>query len=56
MKPFLAKLVTKVKPYTNLVKVHPQLSNNRHPVDGALVGVDSLRPKKLCYGNVIFKY
>ncbi len=24
----------KVKPYTNSVEVHPQLSNNRHPVDG----------------------
>jgi hypothetical protein len=24
------------------VKVHPQLSNDRHPVDGALVGAGSL--------------
>jgi hypothetical protein len=30
-----------VKPYTNWVEVHPQLSNNRHPVDGALVGAGS---------------
>jgi hypothetical protein len=29
-----------VKPYTNSVEVHPQVSKiNRHPVDGALVGV-----------------
>jgi len=25
------ELVTKVKPYTNSVEVHPQLSNTRHP-------------------------
>jgi hypothetical protein len=25
-----------------MVKVHPQLSNNRHPVDGALVDDGSL--------------
>jgi hypothetical protein len=30
--------------YTNSVEVHPQLSNNRHPVDGALVGAGSLWP------------
>ncbi len=35
---FLTKLVTKVKPNLNSVEVHPQLSNNGHPVDGALVG------------------
>jgi hypothetical protein len=28
----------------NSVEVHPQLSNNRHPVDGALVGAGSLWP------------
>ncbi len=28
-----------MKPNINSVEVHPQLSNNRHPVDGALVGV-----------------
>jgi len=28
----------------NLVEVHPQLSHNRHPVDGALVGAGSLWP------------
>jgi hypothetical protein len=27
-----------VKPNLNSVEVHPQLSNNGHPVDGALVG------------------
>jgi hypothetical protein len=35
---FLTELVTKVKPNINSVEVHPQLSNNRHPVDGVLVG------------------
>jgi hypothetical protein len=36
---FLQHLVTKVKPNINSVEVHPQLSDNRHPVDGALFGV-----------------
>jgi hypothetical protein len=31
-----------VKPNINSVEVHPQLSNNRHLVDGALVGASSL--------------
>jgi hypothetical protein len=31
-----------VKPNINSVEVHPQLSNNWHPVDGALVGARSL--------------
>jgi hypothetical protein len=30
---------------SNLVEDHPQLSRNKHPVDGALVGVDSIWPK-----------
>jgi hypothetical protein len=34
---FLTELVTKVKPNINSVEFHPQLSNNGHPVDGALV-------------------
>jgi hypothetical protein len=38
-----------VKPNINFVKVHPQLSNNGHMVDGALVGAGSqwpmVRPK-----------
>jgi hypothetical protein len=40
---FPTELVTKVKPNINSVEVHPQVSNNRHPVDGALVvGAGSL--------------
>jgi hypothetical protein len=35
-----------VKPYINSVEVHPQLSHNGHPVDGALVGAGSLWPKR----------
>jgi hypothetical protein len=31
---FPTELVTKVKPNINSVEVHPQLSNDRHPVDG----------------------
>jgi hypothetical protein len=33
-----------MKPNINSVEVHPQLSNNEHPVDGALVGAGSLWP------------
>jgi len=29
----------------NPTEVHPQLSNNEHPVDGALVGAGSLWPQ-----------
>ncbi len=39
-------LVTKMKPYINSVEVHPQLSNNGHPVDGALVGAGLQWPEK----------
>jgi hypothetical protein len=39
---FPTELVTKVKPNINSVEVHPQLSKNGHPVDGALVGAGSL--------------
>jgi hypothetical protein len=35
-------MVPKVKPNINSVEVHPQLSNNGHPVDGALVSAGSL--------------
>jgi hypothetical protein len=35
---FPTELVTKVKPNITSVEVHPELSNNGHPVDGALVG------------------
>jgi hypothetical protein len=31
-----------VKSNINLVEVHPQLSKNGHPVDGALMGAGSL--------------
>jgi hypothetical protein len=31
---------------SNSVEYHPQLSHNRHPVDGALVGAGSLWPSK----------
>jgi len=41
---FLTEFVTKVKPNINSVEVHPQLSNNGHPVDGVLVGAGSLWP------------
>jgi hypothetical protein len=34
----------KVKPNIKSVEVHPQLSNNEHPVDDALVGAGSLWP------------
>ncbi len=37
--------MTKVKPHINLVEVHPQLSNNKHPMDGVLVGAGSLWPQ-----------
>jgi hypothetical protein len=30
-----------VEPNSNPIEVHPQLSNNGHPVDGALVGPGS---------------
>jgi hypothetical protein len=33
-----------LKDQTNSVEVHPQLSNNGHPVDGVLVGAGSLWP------------
>ncbi len=39
---FPTELVTKVKSNINSLEVHPQLSNNGHPVDGVLVGADSL--------------
>jgi hypothetical protein len=38
----LIERVTKMKPGSNSVENHPQLSHNRHPVDGALVGAGSL--------------
>jgi hypothetical protein len=41
---FLTELVNKAKPNIISVEVRSQLSNNRHPVDGALVGPGSLWP------------
>jgi hypothetical protein len=41
---FPTKLVTKVKTHINSVEVQPQRSDNRHPVDGELVGAGSLWP------------
>jgi hypothetical protein len=34
-----------VEPNINSVEVHPELSNNGHPVDGALVGAGSVWPE-----------
>ncbi len=47
----LSKLVTKVKPNITSVEVHPQLSNNGHPVDGALVDAGSLWPNSGVFMN-----
>jgi hypothetical protein len=33
-----------MKPNINSVELHPQLSNDGHPVDGALAGAGSLWP------------
>jgi hypothetical protein len=40
----LIEWVTKMKTGSNSVEDHPQLSHNRHPVDGALVGAGSQWP------------
>jgi hypothetical protein len=42
----LLEWVTKMKLGSNSVEDHPQLSHNRHPVDGALVGARALWPEK----------
>jgi hypothetical protein len=39
---FSTKVVTKEKPNTNSLEVHPQLSNNRHPMDVGFVGIGLL--------------
>jgi len=46
---FPTELITKVKPNVNSVEVHPQLSNNGHPLDGSLWPFDGTyrRPSKL---------
>jgi hypothetical protein len=38
-------MVNKVKPNINSVEAHPQLSNKKHPVDGAPVGAGPLGAK-----------
>jgi hypothetical protein len=40
-------MVTKVKPNINSVEVHPQLSNEKHPMDGVPVGAGPLGPNTL---------
>jgi len=47
----LIESVTKMKPGSNSVEDHPQLSHNRHPVDGALVGANSLWPRFSYFGT-----
>jgi hypothetical protein len=42
---FLQTWLPRWNPNITSVEVHPQLSNNGHPVDGALVGADRLNPK-----------
>jgi hypothetical protein len=42
----LIEWLTKMKLGNNPVEAHPQLSHNRHPVDGALVGAGSLWHRK----------
>jgi hypothetical protein len=39
-----------VKPNINSVEVHPQQSNNKHPVVNVLVGAGSLWPSLLTIG------
>jgi len=39
--------VTKMKPSSNSIEDHPQLSHNRHLVDGALLSVGSLWPTNM---------
>jgi hypothetical protein len=39
---FFIKVVTKDKPNINSFEVHPQLSNNGHPMDVGLVSIGSL--------------
>ncbi len=39
---FSTEVVTKEKANTNSFEVHPQLSNNEHPMDVGLVAIGSL--------------
>jgi hypothetical protein len=43
----LTEWVTRMKLGSNSVEDHPQLSHNRHPVDGALVYTRYHREKKI---------
>jgi len=43
---FPSELATTMKPNIKSVQVHPQLSNDGHPVDGAPVGAASFWPKE----------
>ncbi len=49
MTSFFHKGLPKVKSDINSVDVHPQLSDDSHPLDGALVGAGSLRPTAASY-------
>jgi hypothetical protein len=40
-----------MKPNVNWVELHPQMNNNGHPMDGALVGAGSLWPNLLRSGK-----
>jgi len=42
----ISYITTKLKPNITSIEVHPQVSNNRHPVDGALVDANSMWPGK----------
>jgi len=48
-----------MNPNINLVEIHPQLNNNRHPMDGVLVGIGSLWPLlgiSLSIPTIFFNY
>jgi hypothetical protein len=44
-----------MKPNINGAEVHPQLSNNDHPVDGALVGAGSMWSSFITHYNLATK-
>jgi hypothetical protein len=49
MRPIPTEFVTKLKSNINPVEVHPQLSNNNHILDGALMGAGSLQPYRMAW-------
>ncbi len=51
----LVEWVTKMKPGSNSVEDHPQLSQNRHPVDGALVDGALVGAGSLCPSSAIYR-